>query len=171
MKPTRPVRADPSKLKPKQKRAVEAFVGPAKGEKKKALMIAGYPESTAAKCQAREWTPDMTAYARQLLDAEGITDQVLVRKHKLLLDAKYPMVVGRKLHRFADNDVQARMVQLGYQVKGLLKPDTDTARIVSGLVAAFGQVMIQFVERDKQRECFRILEDKLVSVVDSPIAG
>jgi hypothetical protein len=172
MKSTTSLWVETGELKPRQKRAVEAFVGPAKGQKKQALLMAGYPASVASHQAHREWTPNMAAYARQLLDREGITDQVLVRKHRILLDAKRHVFGPKgKLHRFADNDVQARMVQLGYQVKGLFKPDTDTARIVTGLVEAFGGVMVEFVPREKQRECFKVLEDRLVGVVEPPRVG
>lgn len=150
------------RMTPRQKRAVEAFVGPAKGVKKKALEMAGYPASVAATKQGREWTGDMQAYCRELMDKEGISDAILVRKHKSLLNAKKHMFLQDGDERIVpDNDVQARVLQLGYQVKGMLKPEVNVEIVAEGIMRQFVEVIETYVPAEQRAEAYARLGDRL----------
>lgn len=150
------------RMSPRQKRAVEAYVGPAQGVKKKALEMAGYPASVAATKQGREWTGDMQAYSRQLMDKEGITDAMLVRKHRTLLNAKsHVFTRDGDEHLVPDNDVQARMVQLGYQVKGMLKPEVNVEIVAEGIMRQFVEVIETYVPAEQRAEAYARLGERL----------
>jgi hypothetical protein len=161
------------KLKPRQKRAVEAFVGQAKGNKTAALKAAGYPKSVAESQTGREWTPDMQAYARELLDKEGITDAVVVAKHKqLMLRSKVPVVYKGKITAWvADNDVQARMVQLAYGIRGLLKPETNLRVVVDMVVNAMIAVVVEYVPKEKQAAALDAMERNIIVPKPGATAG
>jgi hypothetical protein len=154
---------------------VEAYVGPAKGVKKKALELAGYPASVAATKQGREWTGDMAAYARQLMDKEGITDAMLVRKHRSLLNAKSHVFTRDGDERLVpDNDCQARMVQLGYQVKGMLKPEVNIEVVADGIVREFVEVIELYVPANKRAEIYARLGSRFAGGAgrgDGPAGG
>lgn len=160
------------RLSPRQKRAVEAYVGPAKGVKKKALELAGYPPSVAATKQGREWTGDMQAAVRELMDREGITDAMLVRKHKTLLNAKsHVFTRDGDEHLVPDNDCQARMVQLGYQVKGMLKPEVNIELVADGIVREFVEVIEKYVPPEKRAEIYGRLGERFAGGAGGSDAG
>ena len=154
------------KLSPRQKRAAEAFVGPGKGNKKKALLLAGYPESVATTKQGREFTPDMMTYVRELLDREGITDSYLVKQHKKLFKATTPLTFeGEIVHWAPDNSTRLQATKLGYELKKLLKADVDTAGVIDRLVGVFIRVVVEFVPEAQKGKVLEQLETELPRAV------
>jgi hypothetical protein len=148
-------KAPVKKLSPRQKRACEAFVGEAGGQKKKALELAGYPASVAATKQGREWTADMQAYVRELMDREGITDALLVQKHKSLLEAR--TVFMGEVTTAPDNTVQGQMLKLAYEVKGMLKPTVNVELVADQISQQFVEVVELYVPAEKRAEIYNRL--------------
>lgn len=152
------------KLSPRQKRAAEAFVGKAKGSKKKALLLAGYPKSVATKCQAREFTTDMQAYVRELLDREGISDSYLVKQHKALFHAKTAHYFdGVKIDETPNSEARYNAVKLGYSIKGLLKPEVDAQQIIQIVVQSVTAVITEFVPKPKQDAAFAAIQRTIIA--------
>lgn len=153
----------PIKLSLRQQRAAEAYVGPAQGQKTAACRQAGYEETTAEHQASRViGLPAVQAEIGRLLELKGLTDEVVVEKHRALLDARFTRFFKDEVVADCEhNDVQLKAVELYYQLTGRLKHRVE----IEGEVQHVVECLVQSVHRH--------VSDRAVvaAIIDEVVAG
>jgi hypothetical protein len=136
------------KLSLKQEQAAKKFVGDAKGNKTEACREAGYATTTAEHQASRVFAaPAVQAEIGKLLAEADMTDAVVIKRHRTLIDAETWFPVGRgedaRVEAAPDNFARLGACKLFYELTGRLKQRVE----IDGEVRHVVEQVVQVIQR------------------------
>jgi phage terminase small subunit len=155
-RPKRACRPTPTgKLPERRRRAAVAFVGKAKGVRTEAMRQAGYSRAMAEHHQSRVFEdPRVSALITRLLEEEGLTDKLVVRRHRQALDANITKhYQDQSLGEFADHQTRLQAVELFYRLRGLMTQRVEVEAAVSIWSEHVVRVIQKYVPRRHRQTC------------------
>jgi hypothetical protein len=131
-------RRDPRKkpLSPPERRAADLLVSGTVTSPQQALTQAGYAHHTSTRTSHGVGVfqrPHVQAYVLKQLAKQGITEEVLAKKMKALLNCKRLVVTKQGVLREDDNPTQARVLEMAIEAIGWKLPPTVNVGIGVGL--------------------------------------
>ena len=124
-----------------------------------ALRDAGYSEATALHHAA-----DVVAVLSgrpeivRIMDRSGLTDEYIVQRHREGLGASTSVWCGDKRHEVVDHRTRMNAVELGYEVRGHLRPSVGQ-QIIERVVRSIHVAVLIVPEQHRQPLIARIVEE------------
>jgi len=143
-------------LPERRKRAAKEFVeGEKRGNKTGAMKKAGFAAATAEHHQTEVFRdPRVQAEIVNLLREKGLTDEVVIEKHRELLDAEATKwYQDQELATETDNQTQLGAVELYYKLRGLLSQKVELEIVARSWSEHVVRIIAKYVPADKRAAC------------------
>lgn len=161
-----PVAGAPGGIPEKRAKTAAAFVGTAKGNKTAAMKKAGYSTTTAEHGQSAVFgDPRVQGEIKRLLEDAGLTDAVVVKRHREALDAvAEKFFKTEKIGDLTDHHTRLDAVALYYELTGRIKRGVEINVVVQQWTEYVLQIVKKYVTDDKRQACL----DEIIRELSTP---